>query len=448
MAKETLAEAIQNSIVTERVIFASKAGYEHCCKALERKAGPQDIFKLVEKHVLFQLVDSENGYVVDVTGLVTDVCIVAFAVAIGYSTQISSYSIEATINYLRDKYGFGFVNTDDGTKAKLDLKQEHIERILGKERADAVEYPEPNVEVTIQAYQRPDSTPSVDQTLAQAFKYSNQFTPNAHEIESIVLPVSEIYAFQTDMGQEAFDLLVKAKFAGEIMLMSSQHLRLTGKAIDVAGGIMFLQGLEGPKQLYQTNLSTMLENKYNLSLPDIIESLHRLETSLALERKRLDPLEPILDKTPEDIAEIMAHLRATHPDYNTPGALALEHWRTEVINPRPGMYRTRIGEKAICLTDEALKRLPAADKGHQLYLSKQNELVSRHFVSKDLGDETSILENLADPLYDEVIAYFMGLRDPDVSLDDKQALISKLREYVTLPMLIMVLERHYQLTDM
>lgn len=491
MSKQTLEQAISDAVITETVTFASEAGITHCRQAIASKQGPNGLFRFLQKEVTL-VRRSDNDLNVDITGMVTDVCIVAFGVVSAYHPHRGTYSIDSIVGYLRDRYGFSFTMVCGDVRPTLTLTQEHIKFILGEKYKAEL-----------------DSMPGTFELTALPF------TPNEHSVTPLVPKVTETFAFPEvgpfDMGS---NVLAAKNFLREVPVEFSDGatygtIVLTGEALVVCACVYMFMEMNNSDGVHKANILEHFKEKYSLQPEAIVEHCKFLrKRAVKLERAtngetlthELTKQSPATEiwtfkptnnpaealKTVESafnyasnvidvnvtrfgeyviqlsgpaikVAALLVVMCDMQKESMSGTSELLEDIRKkygftskEVISmirkiyvsrSIPGYIRSRSPEDQLALADISLRSRSYIDR-------QRDDLVLRHFVQKCEGDDESKLEHLTEKHYDAFKDLFIQLRDPDVAFKEKEQLICDLWKYVTLPMLIMVMEQHFQSTDM
>lgn len=474
MSKETLQEAIGSVLVTETIKFTRKAMLDLYCDALQQKKGPNNIFQMIRGTIHVSAPTTDKDWEVVISGSISDVCVAYSGYSIGYSEVLGTYSIETAFGYLRNKYGFSFKHVCGCVNPTLDMTWDMIVGVLGEERAAALGEPT-NVPVSATIVATKSEPYSLDSVTAEdvsreAVNGKVLFTPNEHSIESIAAPyVTETFVFDEPIGQEAFNVLMEAKFKYGFTLGGEQTIILKGTAVEVCAGIMFVFDFSHGLPESRAQLLDHLSKKYMINTSAINGRLAEMTTARILEQKRLDPYEPIMNKSEEDIETIMTRIRENHsftpvsfedamgyPKSDPSRGLirqclnesGMTSLRKQVLGQKQGFYRKRLNGKDILLTSSFEKDLNSSVPQYRVRQGQQDALILGHFGTKAVDIGNSQLEDLGDSLYSEAQELFMALRNPDVDKATKVDLLNQLREYATLPMLILAIEQHYQSSDM
>lgn len=468
MSKPTLEQAIRGTVINETVIFASKAGYEHCSNGIRLKQGPQNLFRMVNDPLVLTP-SMDNPLEVEVVGTVTDVCIVVFAVAVAYSSDVSGTTIHATMDYLQDKYGFSFKSTYGTVSPALDLTPEHIERILGKEKAK--EFNVDNVALT----------------------FTKPFTPNEHSVTPIPTKVTEAYAFQEfnpfDKGSHKLAAKNFLETAPVDYLDGAVYgsIEITGEPLDVCACIIVFMEIEGAFGSNKKNVLDNFKEKYKLDPELILNRAQNLSRSyIEGGPSRIQPKkifkgldEPSVGPIAEEIYTFVSEeacsegfeyacqigdvctTRVGDKTVILRGPVlkvcALLATFSDLVKPEPAQterllagleVKYSVDRKDIIRTIQlnyVTRRIPGMYRRRAAGINK--DLILRHFVQKSDDDVETELEKKTEAEYDEVKDLFIRLRDKDVSLAEKEILLDKFASLAGVSVLIIALEKHLQDTS-
>lgn len=469
MSKETLKQAIYNSVVTETVTFATAVSFERLSKSILR-----NLFSKRSMNSILLKPHKENPLVVDVTGMVMDVCCVAFYAALQRRYHDHSQRTTPTLDYLYDKYGFSFYGITGTNGPLLDLTPKHMERILGKERFH-------NLAVVPRRFIFMDDDSE------------EVFTPNQHSITPIPAMITEGFVFQESGMFDMGVIMLGAKnFLAYVPVTVedgeySGSIKVTGEPLDVCASIVAIMDISMSDGKAKDNVLNKFKKDYNLDPESVLKHSQVLWNNYQEKKQTNDPFKGIAkkiigsssEKTVEEIHTFPTEEACTLGfDYACQiGDICVTQVGSNIVIVRGPVLRVcallavflDLSQSAPAETEQLLnelevkysvdrkdiirtiqlnyvtRRIPGMYRRRAEGINK--DLILRHFVQKSDDDVETELEKKTEAKYDELKEIFINLRDKDISLAEKEKLLDKFAKMTSVTMLVIAMEKHFQDTN-